>query len=444
MKKIKWAYLALMIGLTGLWLVVDTLFATPIEFLPLRKVFINYTGLIGIGVMSAGMILSMRPVALEPWLGGLDKMYRLHKWLGITGLVFSVLHWILSNSPKWLVGLGLMARRERRPPPPPGQTDTIAGFLQAQKHLAESVGEWAFYIAVLLIAIALIKRFPYRNFRSTHHLLAAVYLALVFHTIVLFPFSQWSTVLGPVLAVLMIAGTIAALISLFRKVGFTRQSVGVVEELVRHPESQVLKVGIKLKNRWLGHSAGQFAFVTFDHSSEPHPFTISSSWADDGYMFFLIKEIGDFTRTLAAKLKTGDVVKVEGPYGRFTFKSPKTHQIWVAGGIGITPFIARMQALIAEPDDKVIDLFYSTRALESEALAMLQRDADASKVRLHLFIDAKDGRLTADRICEMAPEWPAADFWFCGPAGFGQALRKDFIEKGLSPDDYHQELFEMR
>lgn len=57
---------------------------------------------------------------------------------------------------------------------------------------------------------------------------------------------------------------------------------------------------------------------------------------------------------------------------------------------------------------------------------------------------AKDGRLDANMICEAVPDWKDAGFWFCGPASFGEALRKDLVSKGLTAEDFHQELFEMR
>jgi len=37
-----------------------------------------------------------------------------------------------------------------------------------------------------------------------------------------------------------------------------------------------------------------------------------------------------------------------------------------------------------------------------------------------------------------------ASVWFCGPAGFGAALRRAFVSAGLHRDNFHQELFEMR
>ena len=161
-------------------------------------------------------------------------------------------------------------------------------------------------------------------------------------------------------------------------------------------------------------------------------------------MFFLIKGIGDYTSTLPAVLHVGDLVQVEGPYGRFSFGSSKPRQIWVAGGIGITPFIARLLALAKQPDGKSDDLFYSTSAPDEEFIRRLRQGAEQAQVRLHVMVTANDGRLTAERICQLVPDWKAASVWFCGPAGFGQALHQDFIARGLSRADFHQELFAMR
>ena len=71
---------------------------------------------------------------------------------------------------------------------PPAETVAIFQYFQSQRGLAEGIGEWAFYAAVVLIILALVKRFPYRHFFKTHRLLAIVYLFLVFHAVVLMKF----------------------------------------------------------------------------------------------------------------------------------------------------------------------------------------------------------------------------------------------------------------
>ena len=430
--------------LTGLWLLAEMVaWSAPANFFAWRTVGMQYSGVLGIGVMSAAMLLAVRPVVFEPYLGGLDKMYRLHKWLGISGLVISVSHWLLAQGPKWMVGWGWL-QRPARGPRPELLDAPVQQFFLGQRGLAEGVGEWAFYAAVLLMVLALVKRFPYRHFFKTHHLLAVAYLALVWHSVVLLKFDYWSGVLGPVMAVLMGAGTVAALMVLFRRVAVGRQVVGEVAALRNHAALDVMEVEVLCKGRWAGHEPGQFAFVTLHADEGPHPYTISSAWTGDGHILFIIKALGDYTRTLSERLRIGDVVKIEGPYGRFNFQGAQKRQIWVGAGIGITPFIARMKALAGATDGKTIDLFHPTAVYDEHAIGLMTRDAEAARVRLHVLWSERDGLLNAARITEQVPDWRDADVWFCGPAPFGQSLKKDLVALGLPELRFHQELFQMR
>ena len=400
MSHIKKAFWIFLFVLSALWWYTDTTaWAALPNFIAWRAVLMQFSGVLAIGVMSVAMVLAVRPVLFEPVLGGLDKMYRLHKWLGISALVLSVSHWLLSEAPKWLTGLGWMERGARGPRPalPDG---LVQRFFIGQRGLAENVGEWAFYAAVALMALALLKRFPYRYFFKTHRLLAVAYLALVAHSVVLLKFDYWGRALGPVMALLMLTGGAAALLVLFGRVAVRRQLVGEVTAIRRHDALQVVEVDIAFQGRWAGHTAGQFAFVTFHEDEGAHPYTMSSAWRDDGRITFIIKALGDYTRTLADRVKPNDLVKVEGPYGRFTFQGEPTQQIWVGAGIGITPFIARMQALAKAPDGKTIDLFHTTAVYDDNAIGLMARDAHNARVHLHVLWDERDGRLTAARIAD--------------------------------------------
>lgn len=392
--------------------------------------------------MSLSMMLAARPLIVESWLGGLDKMYRLHKWLGITGVVFALAHLLWAKSAGWLVGWGMLVRQTRRHGG--GRNDGLEGFFQAQRKLAESIGEWALYALVLLVVLALLKRFSYRHFFKTHRLLAIIYLFLVFHSVVLMKFPYWGKPIGAVMAVMMAGGVVAAFVSLFGRIGSSRRTTGEIEGVTLHMDNRVLRVEVKLTDPWPGHLAGQFAFLTFDRNEGPHPFTISSSWHSDDKLTFLIKRLGDYTDTLAGRLKRGDRVALEGPYGKFDFNGNTKRQVWISGGIGITPFIAKMDTLLAHPDGVSVDLFYSTSAPDEGFIRELRKQADAGQVRLHVIVPSRDGRLTGDKIRGLIPDWKSASFWFCGPAGFGRSLRRDLRSQGLLAVDFHQELFEMR
>lgn len=444
MKPIKTFLWAFLLGVTALWWFTDTTaLASLTNFLGWRGVLMQYSGVLAIGVMSVAMVLAVRPVLFETYLGGLDKMYRLHKWLGISALILALSHWLMSEAPKWLTGLGWMERAARGPRPPVPE-DPIRLFFSGQRGLAEGVGEWAFYAAVALMVLALIKRFPYKYFFKTHHLIAVAYLALVWHSLILLKFDYWSGLLGPVMCILMVAGSVAALAVLFGQVAVKRKLVGEVVDIRQHVPLHVMEMDIAFKGRWAGHDAGQFAFVTLHADEGAHPFTISSAWADDGRLTFIIKALGDYTSTLPDRVKLKDVVTVEGPYGRFNFEGELKHQIWIGAGIGITPFIARMQALAKVPDGRNVHLFHSTRVYDPTAISLMERDAKAANVTLTVLSDERDGLLTAQRIAEQVPDWRKSDIWFCGPAKFGQTVKKDFVAMGLAESQFHQELFEMR
>ena len=444
MTRIKVSLLVVLLLLTALWLAADTLLPEPFTYFSFRTVFMQYSGVIGIGLMSVAMLLALRPKWPEPYLGGLDKMYRLHKWLGITALVIAVIHWWWGKGTKWMVGWGWLEKPVRKPVA--GETlGNIEGWLRSQRGFAESVGEWAFYAAVVLIVLALVKRFPYHWFVKTHKWIAVAYLALAYHSAVLTKVEYWTQPVGWLMAALLLGGTVTALLTLTGRIGTGRKVTGTIAGLIDYPALRVLETAVVLEDGWRGHAAGQFAFITSDRSEGAHPYTIASAWNPaDRRLVFITKALGDHTSRLRERLKIGMPVTVEGPYGCFNFEDAQPRQIWVGAGIGITPFIARLKQRAATPDAKTIDLFHPTAEFDQAAIDRLTADAEAASVRLHLLVDSKDGRLNGERIRAVIPEWQSASIWFCGPPGFGQALREDFLAHGLPPERFHQELFQMR
>jgi predicted ferric reductase len=443
MRRIRNTFLLLFAILSVLWSLADPIFGMPYEFYAYRDSMLNLTGVLAIGAMSMAMVLAVRWSALETAMGGLDKAYRLHKWMGIAGLVFSILHFLLANVPKILASAGYIPEPEAAPSLE--SASAMYRFFASQYPLAEEFGDWGFKIALVLIVIALVKKFPYRFFLRSHRLLSAVYLCLALHSIILMRFSYWDSAVAPVVTLLAAAGSVAAVQSLLGRVGYRRRAIGEIERLQYHEDNSVLKIGVRLRGHWDGHEEGQFAFVTFDRHEGAHPFTIASPWRDDGRVAFFVKGLGDYTKTLPGTLRVGDLATVEGPYGRFGFESDKPRQIWVAGGIGIAPFVARLKALIRSPGEQPIDLFYSASEPEDpEFLHRLRAAAAEARVELHVTVPSQDGRLDVERICQEVPEWRDADFWFCGPTSFGETLQRGLTALGLAPSSFHRELFDMR
>lgn len=438
-----WAFL---VSLTVLW-ALSFQWPATLDIITIRDVAVYWTGVLAIGTMSFAMVIAVRPAVLEDWLDGLDKSYRLHKWLGITALVLAVVHWALVNVLPWVFGEAFewTFAWKVTPHPNPSELPAIQLFLEEQVEIAAPISHILFYGTALLIALALIKRFTYRRFKKTHWYLAVLYIVYVYHSIVFMDFDQWLRPVGIVTGLLMLGGTICGLWILTGRVGHGRKVAGTVEEITLFPELSAMDTTIQLDGGWKGHQAGQFAFVTFDAKEGAHPFTIRSAWIpEDKHINFVTKGLGDYTDKMLEDLKIGSNVTVEGPYGRFTFSDSRKHHIWVGAGVGITPFIARMKQLSLKPHDQVIDFFVVAPVGDPVVGERLMADAKASNVRLHFVIDGQADRLTGAGLRAQIDGWRDASIWFCGPTKFGESVKKDMIANGLNPGDFHQELFDMR
>lgn len=431
-----------------IWIVAATLVVWLSAELPLwvggsatRRLgdaFMQGTGVLAIVLMSLSLMLAARPRIVERWLNGLDKMYRLHKWLGIANLVVAAVHW---------QAYGFV--RTGRPdtgsePSAVAAVDGWAGFADSQHDTAVFIGDQAWKLVLILSILALVKRFPYRLFFKTHWLFVPTYLVLIYHAVILLEVGAWTSLLGPALALVMAAGAWSGFVCLWRSFRFTDdRALGNIVGITYHETVRSLELEVQLDSRWKGHEAGQFAFLSTGDDS-PHPFTIISAWRGDGRVSFLIKELGDYTGTLSERLKVGDEVRVEGPWGKFDFASAAPHQIWIAGGVGITPFIARMRHLEQQPDDRPVDFFFSAPRSYPEGDRLLERNARVARVALHLHFSDEEGLITAEHVAAKVPDLANADVWFCGPSAMGAALKPGLVKLGLPPMRFHQELFEMR
>lgn len=434
-----------LLALTGAW-AVDALLLQPASGAAwpwaLRQQALYLTGVWSIGLMSLIMLLALRPAWLEGPLGGMDKIYRLHKWAGILAVGAGAAHWLikLASTPlKALVGI------EGRP-----ARDAVLAVLADSRGLAKDLGEWTIYALLAMLVITLWRRFPYHAWRIVHRAMPLAFLVLAFHTLALAPAYYWTGPTGALLLPLMAGGAAAALLSLAGRIGQGRRVAGKVAGLVRRP-GDILEVTCELGPRWPGHAAGQFAFVTFDRREGAHPFTIASApHAGRHDVTFQIKALGDFTRRLAATLREGAPVTVEGPYGRFERPADPAAgpQVWVAGGIGVTPFLAWLEAARDAPGDRPpVWLHYCVRDAGADPFVevLRQRCEALDNVTLQVHSAAQGQRLDAASLAQgEVAAGRVADVWYCGPAGLAAALRQGLRRLGRRGVHWHQEAFDMR
>jgi len=376
--------------------------------------------------MSQALILAARPRLLEPLFGGLDRMYGLHKWLGISALVLMILHDLIEPDFERTVretGLG---------------------------ELASDAGEFAFNALLALIAISWFRRLPfirleipYQLWRFSHRFMGVLFAVVVFHQF----FVDMPNEVDPSLSVLLnffgIAGLIAWVHTEF-VVPRLRRRVFTVSAIRRHGDTT--EVTLTPQGRAMRWRPGQFAFLSAPEAglSEPHPFTIASAPRPDGTLTMSIRALGGWTRRLPGTLRDGMSVQVEGPYGRFDFRKGGTRQLWLAGGIGITPFLAWAESL-TDVERRDIHLLYCVRTPEEAIGLETLRAAAARNPRFSFEVVAteRDGRLTADRLIGTVP-FPVgkADFWFCGPTGLKDGILKGLAALGQTPRRLRFEHFE--
>lgn len=114
--------------------------------------------------------------------------------------------------------------------------------------------------------------------------------------------------------------------------------------------------------------AGQFMHYLFSHPSEDNRgherwFTISSAPYEGTIQ--ITTRINDQKsssfKTALMALKPGDTIEADGPKGKFVIKDPARHMLFVAGGIGVTPYHSILKQADHDGKKYKIDLLYANR-----------------------------------------------------------------------------------
>lgn len=380
--------------------------------------FSQYLGLAALILMAWGQILSTRLRGIETVFGGLDRVYVLHKWAGILAMLALLLHDTIDAD---MSGLG----RET-----------------ALNELAETLGEISLYGLLILVVVSVATFIPYHLWKWTHKAMGAMFAAGTFHFFfIMKPFAM-SDPSGLYTGLFCVAGLAAYIWMLLPET--MRPSYGYKITDIQ-ATGDAMAITLSPAGKRLRPKPGQFGVVRFTGAgkAEPHPFSFSKI-DENGSLRVTIKALGDFTFGLKNAVQIGQDVRVQGPFGRFQH-SGKTQEIWVAGGIGITPFLAWAHAL--EESAEHVDLFYCVKSLgqaphlsELEALVGAKPNLD-----LHLIVSNEGKRLTPEMISQgVHGNLSKMRVSFCGPVSLRVALRKGLAKYGVSARNFHYEEFEFR
>ncbi|WP_370229583.1 ferric reductase-like transmembrane domain-containing protein [Cognatishimia sp.] len=379
--------------------------------------FSQYLGIWALIAMALLQVIATRWPGVEAIFGGLDRGYILHKWLGIGAMAAILLHDTIDAE---MDGLG----RET-----------------ALVEVAETLGEISLYGILILVVITIATFIPYHLWRWTHRLMGFFFMAGAFHYLfILKPFANGDP-LGLYTSAFCALGIVAFVYRLLPASmrASKRYTVTEISET-----GNALAITMAPKSRALKHKAGQFAFLSIE-GAEPHPFTISSAPREDGSLRMTVAKLGDYTNRLAHRLNTGTEVKLEGPFGHFERRNTKDPEVWIAAGVGITPFLAWSEAL--DPTSGPVHLVYCIRDEASAAhLSEVTALANAKpNLTLHIQNSAKDGRASADSIlAKTGVSTERLTVAFCGPKPMRVALLEGFRRAGVSGGRFKFEEFEIR
>lgn len=380
------------------------------------------SGLIGMTMFALTFVLATRFKFIEDTFGGLDKVYIVHSIMGGVSFVLILIH------PLFLV-LKFV----------PQNINLAATYLlPTPLHISINLGIIAFISMILLLSVTFYFKIKYNIWKMSHKFLGFVFIFACLHIFLIRDelardniFTGYYIYVAIVSLIGISAFIFTLLVSSLKlreviyKIDLIERNKNGLHSLVMTPVYKPLK-----------YNAGQFIFLKIYNRNIPkesHPFSIASK-SNDEKIRIVIKELGDFTSRLD-NLKIGDRVGIEGPYGRFN-KQTESDKIWIAAGIGITPFLGMAEDLKKDMKSKV-DLYYTVKSKEDFVLINRLKSIEANtngKFRVIPWISNEAGRLSVDSIKEISKSFSKKEISLCGPTEFKNAM-KIGLKKFKVPDD---------
>ncbi|NOQ76137.1 MAG: hypothetical protein GQ574_29320 [Crocinitomix sp.] len=367
-------------------------------------------------VFAFNFLMATRARWVEKLFGGLDKMYLIHRRSGVIAVFLLLAHFIAV--PRDLVAFN------------PGKPLGFYALI-------------LIIVGVILSAAPIFKRkIPYNKWINFHKLMGLFYVMAVLHGLMVSSLIKELPITRVYVFGMAFLGIAAWFYRAFLYGVFNKKlnySINEVNDL----GSGITEVKLKAKANELVYKAGQFVFVKFPSISkkEQHPFTISSH-PSEGDLRVTIKGLGDYTNNLHEKIAVGEAVTIEGPFGLFTFDNlDKKEQIWIAGGIGITPFLSLIKEV---GNQKNVKLFWCVKN-DSEAIYKSEIEAVVAEnpnIDFTVWTSDDNGYLTVDKLGLTA--YKDKDYLICGPQVLKTSIMTQLKKEGVKQKQIHDEEFAFR
>ncbi len=381
-------------------------------------------GLVGMTLFSINLILAGKFKFLDKYFNGLDKVYANHGRVGAISFSMLLFH------PLFLVVKYLVI-----------STKQAAMFFVPFTDTPITWGILSLLLMIILISFTFYIKLKYNIWKFSHKFMVIAFFFGVIHTLTISSDISRNHLLSSYIFLLAFIGLVVSIRQAFLSKFVVKKLMYKVKNL-RQLNLDILEVEMEPVVKSMKFTPGQFAFFSFKSnnvSSESHPFSLSSSNLDNN-LKITVKNLGDYTSRLS-NLKQGDEVLVDGPYGNFSYKNvSRKNQIWIAGGIGITPFYSMVQSL---EDEYRVDFYYSVKSQEEAVyLNELQTTSvNNSNFKFNLWNANERGYINAGLVSGLSNGLVDKEIFFCGPPMLMESLKNQFLSLGVDIKKIHYEDF---
>jgi ferredoxin-NADP reductase len=184
-----------------------------------------------------------------------------------------------------------------------------------------------------------------------------------------------------------------------------------------------------------------------------HTFSLVSAPFEDELVIATRMRNSAYKRALAAMAPGGRAI-VEGPSGSLTLDADRSRgAVFVAGGIGITPFISILRQAAHDRSAQRLALVYSNRRPEDAAflaeLQQLERDLPSFRLLATMTDMSRSAvpwpgetrLLDAELVTRAAQGMPRPIHYLVGPPGMVEAVSNALSQAGIGGDDLRSEEF---
>lgn len=402
---------------------------------PLLDDIASGLGMVAFAIILTEFVLSGRFKRLSKRIG-MDVIQRFHQLIARTALAFALLHpFMFGGTPSG----------GHRPWDPTRALTVTSEF----SDLASGIVAYLLFPTFVLLAIARTQLdYKYETWRLMHGIGSLLIAFLLLdHTIRAGRYSADPTIMW--FWVAMTGTAVAALLNIYVFQPLRQSTrpwkVTVIKRLT--PFQWQLKLAPTGHNG-ITYDAGQFVWLNIGHSAFSHyenPFSISSAPVDGKELTFVIKELGDFTRTLD-QVSPGTLAYIDGPYGNLIIEGRTAQGVaLIAGGVGIAPMLGILRQMRATGDKRPVKLIYGNRLQEQ---IIPSEDLSHEDVVYVLSEPPEDWAGETGRIDpallerhfspEICQTWL---FVLCGPPAMMDAVEDHLLSKGTPSSNILSERF---